>query len=209
MVTRIKICGLTRPEDVEVAVEEGASAIGIVLDPISKRYVADPVLIAELIAAATPFVTRVAVFGTLGELPAHAPFDAVQFVDGPTAPPQSTRIIRAFRVAPGDQSPELWPTADAILLDARVEGLMGGTGHTVDEDAARRWIAASPVPAILAGGLTPRNVAEKVVSLTPYGVDVSSGVEFSPGIKDHARIREFCDAVRNADEGRRKKTRGC
>ncbi|MBV6458334.1 MAG: N-(5'-phosphoribosyl)anthranilate isomerase [Fimbriimonadaceae bacterium] len=209
MVTRIKICGLTRPEDVAVAAEEGASAIGIVLDPISKRCVADAGLLVELLAAVPPYVTRVAVFGTLVEIPPLCRFDAVQFVDPGSGQSLDLKRIRAIRIAAGDVPPQTWPHADAVLLDARVEGTMGGTGHTVDESTAQLYLAASPVPVILAGGLTPDNVAAKVLDLQPYAVDVSSGVEASPGTKDHDKIRKFCEAVREADQARRKKTRGC
>jgi len=208
MVTRVKICGLTRPGDVEIAVREGASAIGIMLDASSKRYVSDTGQLAELFAATPPYVARVAVFGILGPLPDGVTFDAIQFVEGPLSSIEA-RGIRAYRIAPGDRPPAPWPSADAILLDAKVEGLMGGTGTTVDEETARDWIASSPLPTILAGGLNPENVADKIAALGPYAVDVSSGVELSPGLKDGEKIRRFCDAVRGADEGRRKKTRGC
>jgi phosphoribosylanthranilate isomerase len=208
MVTRIKICGLTRPEQVATAVRAGASAIGVVLEPSSPRYVGDPLQLAELVAAVPPFVSRVAVYAhPAASIPDWA--DVVQGLwgDGWTAP-HSLRLA-AYRLGKDEPLPAKWPDADGILIDAKAEEAMGGTGKEVDEPTAESWIRSCSLPVVLAGGLNPENVGRKIERLGPFGVDVSSGVESSHGVKDSDLIQHFCDAVRAADESRRKKTRGC
>jgi phosphoribosylanthranilate isomerase len=195
--TRVKICGLTRVEDMEFAVAEGADAVGLVFEPASRRFVKDP---APLLAAATPFVVVVGVFG---KTHVHAPFDRLQAVQGAEwehVPICPHRRIRAVRVKPGDslssalEGPEGF---EGLLLDAFSETAYGGTGKTVNWDLAAEIVAASRLPVILAGGLTPENVAEAIAKVKPYGVDVSSGVESAPGQKDRSKVRDFIQAARS------------
>jgi phosphoribosylanthranilate isomerase len=208
MSTRIKICGITRIEDAECAAREGADAIGLVFAPESPRCISvEP---ARAIAAATPpFVTRVGLFvnaapddvrATLREVP----LDVLQF-HGEEDPSYcgsfGRSYIKAIRMRPGlDVLAEAARYADAagFLLDAFDTTARGGTGVSFDWT---RIPAEIGKPLILAGGLTPDNVAEAVRAVRPYAVDVSSGVEASPGrspaIKDHAKIRAFIQAVRN------------
>ncbi|MBL8087760.1 MAG: phosphoribosylanthranilate isomerase [Chthonomonas sp.] len=190
--TRIKICGLTRREDAELAVELGADAVGFVVEPTSPRCV-DP---AELpwLEDLAPFVTRVAVFGEYRSGLDLQQFDAMQTVKGGVG-----RRIQALRVAEGE-SPVLAlsriaPGVHAVVLDAHVAGQYGGTGQTIDWGVAEQIVALSTVPVILAGGLTPANVAEAIRRTRPYAVDVSSGVESEPGMKSADRLRAFFAAV--------------
>jgi phosphoribosylanthranilate isomerase len=208
MSTRIKICGITRIEDAECASREGADAIGLVFAPESPRCIS--VEQARAIAAATPpFVTRVGLFVNAAKDDVQAvlgavPIDLLQF-HGEEEPAYCGTFgrpyIKAIRMRPElDVLAEAARYADAagFLLDAFDTTARGGTGVSFNWT---RIPADIGKPLILAGGLTPDNVAEAVRSVRPYAVDVSSGVEASPGrspaIKDHAKIRAFIQAVRN------------
>lgn len=198
--TRVKICGLTNRRDAELALELGANALGFVLEPTSPRCVAgDPELIAW-VRTIHPFVTTVAVFGETVQPDALAPFGALQSLSRPDLA-SAHRRIRAFRPrhagAIGELS-SLCEGADALLLDAYHPQAYGGSGTRVDWALASDIVAVSPIPVILAGGLTPDNVIEAIHRVRPSAVDVSSGVEASPGIKDHALLRAFLEAVRSA-----------
>ncbi|MFN3684250.1 MAG: phosphoribosylanthranilate isomerase [Fimbriimonadaceae bacterium] len=196
--TRVKICGLTRPEDLLLAVELGADAVGFVLEPSSPRCV-PPDRLRTLLEAVPVWVSRVLVFGPRPERLPEAPFDWVQCL--PPAPPAG-RWIGCLRAGPAwdpSQSLEAFGQAEAIVLDAFHPGAFGGTGRTVDWDLAAGFAAQCPKPVILAGGLHPDNVAEAIRAVRPYAVDVSSGVEARPREKDHGRLRAFFEAVRAAD----------
>lgn len=199
--TRIKICGITRKVDALVAIEAGADALGFVFEPASPRFVGDKEDIRELIQSIPPFVTRVAVFGELpAEIPAPALLcEALQFVSG-TPPVTGQWLIRVVRT-PEDASQVETSSlgCDAILVDAFSRNQWGGTGVLADWELARRLQKSARVPLILAGGLTPENVGEALRSVMPYGVDVSSGVERTPGIKDQRKIIAFISTVRSAD----------
>ncbi|MBI4028207.1 MAG: phosphoribosylanthranilate isomerase [Verrucomicrobia bacterium] len=203
--TRVKICGITRAEDAECAVEAGAHALGFVFYAKSPRNVALKTA-AGICAALPPLVARIGVFvnateGVIEKAVAECGLDTLQFHGD--EPPGfcrkfSAKTIKAFRLR---QIEDLLPMAaydvDAWLLDAHSEDARGGTGKTFD------WRLATEAkkkgrPIILSGGLTPDNVAEAIRQVAPYGVDVSSGVEKAPGIKDHARIRAFLQACREA-----------
>ncbi|WP_153110809.1 phosphoribosylanthranilate isomerase [Propionivibrio limicola] len=206
MKPRIKICGLTRPEDVLAAVEAGADAIGLVFYRPSPRFV-DLEKAAALARLVPPFVTIVGLFvnaetdfvkRTLAAVPIHL----LQFHgdEDETYCRQFARpYVKAARVKPGVdllQYAADFPTAQAILLDAFVEGY-GGGGNVFD------WTlipAGLDKPLILSGGLDVGNVAEAIARVRPAAVDVSSGVEVSKGIKDAERIRAFVAAVRAAAE---------
>lgn len=199
--TRVKICGLTRLTDVEAAEELGADALGFVLEPSSPRCITSFDELRILAHSTGPYCTAVAVFGVMpAVLSEEIGVQAVQALAfSHTMPPYLK--VRAVRV--GETSHEvplaaLDPEDSAIVLDAHDTKSLGGTGKRIDWDLARAVVQASPKPVILAGGLTPDNVAEAIRTVRPYAVDVSSGVESSPGIKDPIKIRDFIQAVREA-----------
>jgi len=205
-VTRIKICGLTREEDVDAAVASGADAIGFVFYPPSPRYV-QPQRAAELAKRIPPFVDVVGLFvneapETVRAVCRQVPINLLQFHgDEDTAYCQQFAhpYLRAARVRPGIDLVEFarsFPDARGLLLDAFVEGY-GGGGHVFD------WTlipAGLPGFLVLSGGLTADNVGDAVRRVRPVAVDVSSGVEVGKGIKDHSKIAAFVAAVRKADE---------
>lgn len=204
--TRIKICGLTREEDVDAAVAAGADAIGFVFYPPSPRYVA-PARAAELARRIPPFVDVVGLFvneapESVVEVCRQVPINLLQF-HGDEDPVYCRQFaspyLRAARVRPGLDLVEFagsFPESRGLLLDAFVEGY-GGGGHVFD------WTLIPPgLPGflVLSGGLTAANVGDAVRRVRPAAVDVSSGVEMGKGIKDHAKIAAFVAAVRAADQ---------
>ncbi|APE31982.1 N-(5'-phosphoribosyl)anthranilate isomerase [Halomonas aestuarii] len=205
--TRVKFCGLTREEDVDAAVAGGADALGFVLWPGSKRAI-DAERLAELSARVPAFVTRVGLF--VDPTPALVTrcaehLDLLQF-HGEESPETCTAAVRpwikALRMRDGLDLPaaaESYRGARALLLDAYRPGVPGGTGETFDWS---RIPASLAKPVILAGGLTPDNVAEAIAAVAPFAVDVSGGIEAAPGIKDAARMAAFLRAVRQADDAR-------
>jgi len=214
--TRIKICGLTREQDVDAAVAAGADAVGFVLYEKSPRYV-NIDRAAQLASRLPPFITPVLLF--VNEAPlrvfeccGRVPGALVQF-HGDETPPQCMEstgggrhpFIRAARI-PLDGSPfdlvkfaSEHARARAILLDAQVEGY-GGAGRAFDWSLLPPSVSAHLV---LSGGLTPANVADGIAQVRPrcrtLAVDVSSGVEAAKGIKDPEKINRFVAAVRAAD----------
>ncbi|AKU12930.1 N-(5-phosphoribosyl)anthranilate isomerase [Azoarcus sp. CIB] len=203
--TRIKICGLTRAEDVHAAVEAGADAIGLVFYPPSPRFVAFE-RAAELAALVPPFVTTVGLFvnpdpAYVQQAVAQVPLQLLQFHGEETealCAGFGRPWIKAARVRPGVDLVEFsasHPSASGLLLDAFVEGY-GGGGKIFDWSLIPERLGR---PLILSGGLDPDNVAEAVRRVRPWAVDVSSGVESGKGIKDAARIAAFVAGVRNAD----------
>ena len=205
--TRVKICGITSAEDAAAAVDAGADALGLIFVPGTPRCVA-PDVAAGILEAVPPLVATVGVFvdhplAELLRIVAALRLHAVQ-LHGQEPAAYSRRIpvpvIRALRVrdAASLHPLETYP-AHAFLLDAYVEGLPGGTGTPISWDLALRAKGGKPV--ILSGGLRPETVAQAVRLVRPYGVDVSSGVEASPGRKDHRKVREFIVNVRQADLG--------
>ena len=204
--TRIEICGLTRPEDAAAAVAAGADALGVILAP-SKRQVTLEQATA-VFAEAPPLVARVGVFvdahvDDVWEACARLGLHAVQF-HGDEAPEtceaSPVPVIKALRVSPGFDPltvERYRGVVSALLLDTFVAGEQGGTGQAFGwREVAGRLPQWAPV--LLAGGLGPDNVAEAIDVLTPFAVDVSSGVEQSPGVKDHRLIERFVAAVRSA-----------
>ncbi len=196
---KVKICGITCLEDALAAAEAGADALGFNFAEESKgkgRYI-DPDEARNIVEQLPPFVVTVAV--TVNEDPGRVAeylgfMDRVQ-LHGEETPEAcrrfGTRAVKAFRVGP-DFTPEsmLEYPVGAYLLDAYVPDQRGGTGTTCDWEMARRARDLG-VPLILAGGLTPENVAEAVRVVEPYGVDTAGGVEREPGKKDHERVRSF------------------
>lgn len=203
--TRIKICGLTREADVLDAVAAGADAIGFVLYKKSPRHVS-PARAAELAALLPPFVTPVLLLVNAGDQAVEAALQAVphallQF-HGDETPEQCRRPGRAFlRAARVTENFNLvdfaqqFSGAQAVLLDAHVEGY-GGGGKVFDWSLIPTNV---PCPVVLSGGLMPANVIDGILQVRPWAVDVSSGVESAKGIKNAALMRQFCAAVREAD----------
>jgi phosphoribosylanthranilate isomerase len=205
VVTRVKVCGITRLEDAELAVELGAWALGFILWPQSPRA-ADPAVAAGIAAALRRRAELVGVFvnAKLDEI-AHAADELhlshlqLHGDEGPAFCAEAARrtgakVIKAVRVssAADFQDLERYHT-DFHLLDTAARGLRGGTGETWDWALAAR--RRRKVPAILSGGLTPGNVAAGIEAVDPYAVDVSSGVEAAPGVKDAAKLEAFMAAV--------------
>jgi phosphoribosylanthranilate isomerase len=203
--TRIKICGLTREADVDAAVEAGADAIGFVLYPKSPRAVSAQ-RAGELARRLPPFVTPVLLFVNAAAQEIEAAVQAVphallQF-HGDETPVQcrapARPYLRAVRMGPGvdllDCSAS-FSDAQALLLDAHVEGY-GGGGKVFDWSLVLPGVACRLV---LSGGLNPANVTDGMLRVRPWAVDVSSGVEAAKGVKDATLMRRFCQAVHAAD----------
>jgi phosphoribosylanthranilate isomerase len=206
MATLVKICGITRLEDALAAARAGAHAIGLVFYEASPRHVT-PAKAGEIIRAIPPFITTVGLFVNASatevrSVLARAPVELLQFHGEET--PEFCRqfgrpFVKAVRVGPGVdllQYARDYRDAKALLLDALVEGLQGGSGATFDWNLIPRDLA---LPVILSGGLTPDNVTEAVRRVRPLAVDVSSGVESAKGIKDASKIAAFMKGVRDAD----------
>ncbi len=203
--TRIKICGITRPEDARAAVELGADAIGLVFYASSPRCV-NVAQAWEIARVVPPFVTLVGLFVNESKLAVRRIMEAVpiqllqfhgdeeeSFCHSFHAP-----YIKAARVRAGFdlvKCANTYPSAQGLLLDAYVEGY-GGGGKTFDWSLIPPGL---PLPVILSGGLDAGNVAEAVSAVRPWAVDVSSGVEAAKGIKDAARIAAFISGVRDGD----------
>ena len=207
--TRIKICGLTRAEDMDAALQAGADAVGLVFYPPSPRFVALEQA-AALARRVPPFVTRVGLFvnadpADVRRVMADVPLELLQFhgdEDDVYCRQFGKPFIKAARMRPEMKKDDLlefartFPSAQALLLDAFVEGY-GGGGQTFDWGLIPQNL---PLPLILSGGLHPDNVGEAVRRVAPWAVDVSSGVEAGKGIKDAARIDAFIAAVQAADQ---------
>ena len=203
--TRIKICGITREADLDAAVAAGADAIGLMCYAASARHV--PLARAcELAQRLPPFVTPVLVFVNALADELHAAHEALphalwQFHGDETpavCDAAGHAYLRAARMAPGFDLLDFaaqFPRAKALLLDAFIDGF-GGGGKVFDWSQIP---ANVPLPVVLSGGLNVANVAEGVRRVRPWAVDVSSGVESAKGIKDATLMRQFCDAVRQAD----------
>jgi phosphoribosylanthranilate isomerase len=201
---RIKICGITREQDALYAAALGVDAVGFVLARSPRRVT--PGRIQEITALLPPFVSTVGVFvdtdaDDVREIVRTCRLDWVQLHGD--EPPEycadlGLNVLKAIRVRDAASIEAMAAYRDHVkgfVLDTYVEGQKGGTGQTFDWALARQARAFGPV--ILAGGLTAQTVTEAINMAEPYGVDVSSGVESAPGIKDHDRMRLFVEAVRN------------
>lgn len=191
----VKICGITRAEDAGLAVELGASAIGLIFWPGSQRYI-EPAAAKKIVRSLASDVAAVGVFvdqpvDEISRIADEVGLAAVQ-LHGDESPDYCgqirQRLIKAIRLN-GPYPINEYGRDILILLDANDRDRRGGTGRTID------WVVASGVaemrPTILSGGLNPENVAQAVATVRPYGIDVSSGVESAPGIKDAARLKQF------------------
>jgi phosphoribosylanthranilate isomerase len=214
--TRIKLCGLSRRADVELAIELGADAIGLVFYPPSPRSVGVAEAI-DLARSLPPFVSVVGLFVNpsadwIGEVTSNVALTMLQF-HGDERPAQCEELasiaglpwLRALRVAADTQPSDLiesalnYSTAGGLLFDTLVEGY-GGGGKTFDWSLIPAEFARR---AVLSGGLNAQNVGDAIRRVRPYAVDVSSGIETpgARGVKDHARMAAFVRAVREADAG--------
>ena len=203
--TRIKICGITREQDLQAAVEAGVDAIGFVFYPPSKRCIS-PQRARQLADLLPPFVSAVGLFVNADPAVVQATADTARLqllqFHGEESPEYCARFtlphIKAARINPGLDLIEYqarFSSARGLLLDAFVEGY-GGGGEVFDWSLIPKEIAAR---AVLSGGLHAGNVGAGIQALRPLGVDVSSGVEQAKGIKDATLIRSFVAAVRAAD----------
>jgi phosphoribosylanthranilate isomerase len=208
-VIRVKICGITRWEDAVHACELGASALGFNFYEKSPRAIV-PAAAWNIIRRLPPFVAPVGVFvnwdsSAVLALARSLRLAAVQ-LHGDESPARvaecakQAAVIKAFRVGADFTLSHLakYNSASAFLFDAASSAQFGGTGQITNWNAARE--AARSHKIVLAGGLTPENVAEAIRSVCPYAVDVASGVESSPGIKDPAKLRSFFSSVARAAE---------
>ena len=204
--TRIKICGITREQDVSAVASNGADALGLVFYEKSPRHISVQQA-ARLIHAVPPFITVVGLFVNptvdyVREVLAKISLDVLQF-HGEEAPEFCAQFgrpyFKAIRVKAGVdlvQCASRYAGAQGLLLDAYVEGTQGGTGESFD------WALIPhdlPLPVILSGGLHAGNVAAAIKQVRPYAVDVSSGVEAAKGIKDAAKIAAFINEVKQID----------
>ena len=207
MPTRVKVCGITRLEDAELAVALGAAALGFNFYPRSPRSIA-PRAARSVIERLPPFVEAVGVYAD--ETDAQHVIAAAQEagvktlqLHGPRFPelgalPAGYSIIRAVVVGEGfDAATLAGLRGEAFLLDAFHPDLKGGTGRTFDWTLARTATKYGTI--ILAGGLNPENVGHAIAEVRPFAVDVASGVESAPGKKDAARLSAFFAAVEEAD----------
>jgi len=200
---RIKVCGITNREDALAACELGADALGFIFYNGSKRYV-EPEKAKAIVSELPPFISTVGVFVNqdvpeIESVVETVGIDTVQLHGDESADFCSKiplRVIKAVRVKEfvDADAVELYPV-QAILFDKHADDMYGGTGKSFD------WSALSGIHIskhiILSGGLTDENVSEAIETVRPYAVDVSSGVEDSPGKKNHMKIRNFIEAVRN------------
>jgi phosphoribosylanthranilate isomerase len=203
----IKICGITRLTDALHAAQHGATALGFVFWPHSPRYVT-PRRAGEIVAELPPETMAIGVFVNetmdgIREVVARTGIRAVQlhgnepaaYADGLGWP-----IFRALAVADVEAEADEWPDETTFLLDTIDPVRRGGTGQRVDWDRAAAITRTRRV--VLAGGLTPLNVAEAIGAVRPYGVDVSSGVEQAPGVKNFDKVARFLENARHAFENR-------
>jgi phosphoribosylanthranilate isomerase len=198
----VKICGMTRPEDAAAAVAHGASAVGFIFWPGSRRFV-DPHRARAIAATLPPFVSTVGVFVDqpaeyINGVASFVPLSVVQ-LHGDEAPSFVTGLSRpVMKAATRREDAAGWPETVRLLVDAHDPVTHGGTGQVADWGLAAAIARQRPI--VLAGGLGPDNVAAAIAAVQPWGLDVSSGVESSPGIKDERRIAALFAAIRHARE---------
>jgi phosphoribosylanthranilate isomerase len=207
--TRAKICGITNLADAQWAVEQGASALGFIWVPDTPRFVPSHPEGEQVSLKVSPFVSRVAVCRTVNEAPPTlgTEYDTLQYY---TATAQlrewvgRVRLVQAFRVRDRESVESMLREIEefrpsAVLLDAYHEKHLGGAGVTFDWSLAVFAKERLEIPLILAGGLTPENVEQAIHQVQPYAVDVSSGVEATPGRKCPEKVCAFLRAVQSAN----------
>lgn len=206
MMIQIKLCGMTRPEDALAAEAAGANAVGFIFAPSPRQITAEQA--RRISKELGPFISRVGVFvnATRDEIAAvldQVDLDVLQLHGSETPEqveallPLGRRVIKSIRVKDAESLARLdeYPV-DTFLLDSYVPGVPGGTGHIFDWSLATEIARKRRI--ILAGGLTPDNVAEAIKVVQPFGVDTSSGVEESPGVKDHEKMQQFIARARSS-----------
>ena len=206
--TRIKVCGITCPEDARIAVAAGADGLGFIFVEGSPRLI-DPEMVKTITGELPPFVSRVGVFRDedieeVQEIIHYCRLTLVQ-LHGSESPEYCHKIpcqvIKSFSIRPDSDNEELAAYADVVsgfLLDTYHKDMAGGTGMPFDWNLVEQ--VKPPGPVILAGGLTPENVGEAIRQVKPFAVDVNSGVEYQPGRKDSDKLKRFVHEVRKADE---------
>ena len=203
----VKICGITRPPDAVHAVRHGADALGFVFWRESPRYV-DPRRAAEIVVTVPERVMTVGVFVNesvdgIREVVAQTGISAVQLHgDEPAeyAAALGWPVLRSINIDEADETCPAWPVNTTFLVDALDRVRRGGTGRLVDWDRAATLARTQRI--VLAGGLTSANVADAIVRVGPFGVDVSSGVEDAPGVKNADQVARFLESARSAFERR-------
>ena len=203
---KVKVCGMTQLKDAAFAVQQGADAVGFIFYKKSPRSV-NMKAVKEIISKLPPFVDTVGVFvnesaDRVNKIAEYCGLDLVQ-LHGDESPAYCRkirrRVVKAFRVIDLQSIKQLekFPVS-GFLLDTFSENMHGGTGKVFD------WNLAHPAkkvgPVILAGGLTPRNIRQAISQVRPYGVDVCSGVEKSPGIKDPEKVKAFLKNIRSGSK---------
>ena len=194
----VKICGITRQQDAEAAVSHGAAAIGFIFWPDSPRFI-DPYRARKIAAALPPFVSTVGVFVNqsrefISGVASLVPLSVLQ-LHGDESPAFGAQLSRpVLKAIARSDGVAAWPKKVTLLIDVHDPAKRGGTGGLAD------WTMAVQVArqrrVVLAGGLTPDNVADAIAAVQPWGIDVSSGVEVSPGIKDERRIVALFAAIK-------------
>lgn len=208
--TRVKMCGTTRLEDALAAVRLGVDALGFIFFVKSPRYIS-PHQAAQIIKELPPFIDRVGVFVNvpiqevvataevgLSSLQLHGN-ESVEYCRNMQAQLPFFRIIKAFRVGEESRAEEFSAyndCVDAFLLDTYVRGTGGGTGKVFNWSIIERLKLQRPI--ILAGGLSPGNVVSAITRVQPFAVDINSGVELQPGVKDHTRLADLLQLVYQA-----------
>lgn len=206
MPVRVKVCGITRLEDAQVAVREGAAALGFVFYEPSPRYIA-PAQAAKIIESLPPFVTTTALFvnesaDAVAAIAEQTQVDLLQFHGDESAAfcdAFDRPYIKAIRMRPNADllaETEAFSSARALLLDAYKPGVPGGTGEAFNWDEIPLDLRHN---IILAGGLTPENISQAIKQVAPYAVDVSGGVEASKGVKDPNKLARFFQEVARAE----------
>ena len=205
--TRVKMCGTTRLEDALAAVRFGVDALGFIFYPKSPRFITSENM-ARIVENLPPLVDRVGVFVNspmeevmaiaergLSYLQLHGD-ESVGYCRELRQHLPSCGIIKAFRVGEKSRPDDFAPyndCVDAFLLDTYVSGESGGTGKTFDWSIIKQLNLRQPI--FLAGGLTPENVQQAIAKVQPFAVDINSGVELEPGVKDHSRLLELMKLV--------------
>ncbi|MGB9987401.1 phosphoribosylanthranilate isomerase [Salarchaeum japonicum] len=206
--TRVKVCGITNEADAAAAVDAGADALGFIVDvPVDTPRELDAERAADLVAAVPPFVTTVLV--TMPDSPADAALladrvspDALQVHGdlsadalGALADDVDAKLVKTVDADHPEAAARYDDAADALLVDSTDASGAGGTGRTHDWTVTRDLAARLDSPVVLAGGLTPENVADAVETVQPFAVDVASGVEAAGGVKDHDAVAAFVAAA--------------
>ncbi|HMS54098.1 MAG TPA: phosphoribosylanthranilate isomerase [Fimbriimonadaceae bacterium] len=194
--TRVKICGLTRVVDAELAIELGADAIGFVFEPSSPRFIGDNDTILDFARSPLGFVTTVAVFGRC-EFDVEG-FDRIQFVETSVPLSRPLPVLRLERGVSLSEAVRLLKglSQQVVVVDAFHPSAFGGTGDLVDWNLVADLVGETEQRIILAGGLNVGNVGQAIETVKPFAVDVSSGIESSSGVKDHGAMKDFIQTVR-------------